>query len=321
VTSFFSTLFFLFHTIFHPKENDLFMNATDQQGLSPAITAGAGALFIFFWASGFVSAKFGLLYAEPFTFLILRFLLALAFLIPMCLIWKAQWPQGIRLIGHVALAGFLVQTVYLIGVFYSIWLGVSTGVVALIVGLQPLLTGALAGAALGEKVSPRQWAGLALGFAGLALVVAEKVDFAGSQGWGAALCGLSLIGITVGTLYQKRYCADVDIRCAVSIQNGVSFLVIAPLALTFETMRIDWTGEFVFALTWSAMGLSVIAIALYYLLVRNGAAAKVTSLLYLSPPTTALMGWLMFGETFSLVALSGLAVAVAGVWLANRREP
>lgn len=291
----------------------------DQQRLSPAMTTLAGGLFVFFWASGFVSAKFGFPYAEPFTFLSLRFLLALAILIPMCLIWRAAWPRGIVLIGHVVIAGFLVQTVYLIGVFYGIWLGVSTGVVALIVGLQPLLTGALAGLVLGETVTARQWSGLALGFAGLALVVAEKVDFAGSEGWGAALCAMSLIGITIGTLYQKRFCASVDIRCSVAIQNAVSFLVIAPLALSLETLRIDWTGEFVFALTWSAVGLSVIAIALYYLLMRHGAAAKVTSLIYLSPPTTALMGWLLFGETFSVTALLGLAVAVLGVALANRR--
>ncbi len=293
---------------------------TGQKGLSPAITAAAGALFIFFWASGFVSAKYGFPYAEPFTFLILRFLLAIAILVPMCLIWKAEFPRGWNTIRHIAVAGFLVQTVYLIGVFYGIWLGVSTGVVALIVGLQPLLTGALAGTALGETVSARQWSGLALGFAGLALVVWEKVDFAGSEGWGAALCAMSLIGITFGTLYQKRNCADVDIRWAVAIQNGVSFVVIAPLAFAFETMWIDWNGHFVFALTWSAVGLSVIAIALYFLLVRHGAAAKVTSLIYLSPPTTALMGWLLFGETFSALALGGMGVAVAGVALANQRQ-
>ena len=291
----------------------------DKPGLSPAITAIAGMLFVFFWASGFVSAKFGFPYAEPFTFLTLRFLLALAILVPMCLIWRAPWPGSLRLVGHVAIAGFMVQTVYLIGVFYGIWLGVSTGVVALIVGLQPLLTGALAGFVLGETVSRRQWLGLALGFAGLALVVIENVDFSGSEGWGAALCAMALIGITAGTLYQKRFCASVDIRWAVSIQNGVSCLVIAPLALTVETMRIDWTGEFVFALTWSAIGLSVIASALYYLLVRHGAAAKVTSLIYLSPPTTAVMGWLLFSETFSSTALIGFGVAVIGVALANRR--
>ncbi len=294
------------------------MSDTKPHGLSPATVAGASALFVFFWASGFVAAKFGLPYAEPFTFLAIRFLLALIVLVPLAILWRADWPSSPIAVGHVIVAGLLIQTIYLIGVFYAVFLGVSTGVIALIVGLQPLITGALAAPVLGEKVSARQWAGLVLGFAGLGLVVAEKVDLASGQAWGAALGALSLIGITLGTLYQKRFCADIDIRAAVTIQNGISFAVMAILAVSVETMAVSWTGEFVFALLWSAIGLSVIAIALYYLLVRRGAAAKVTSLMYLSPPTTALMGWLMFDETFAPVAMLGMMIAVAGVALANR---
>jgi drug/metabolite transporter (DMT)-like permease len=287
-------------------------------GLSPAWTAAASALFIFFWASGFVSAKYGFPYAEPFTFLSLRFLVAIAILWPLTRLWRVDWPSGAAAWTHVIVAGLMVQTIYLIGVFYGIYLGIATGVIALIVGLQPLVTGALAAPVLGEHVSMRQWSGLALGFAGLGLVVADKVDFAQGQSWGVAFGLLGLTGITLGTLYQKRYCASADIRAAVVIQNTASFAVIAPLAFLAETRRVDWTGEFLFALLWSSIGLSVIAIALYYVLVRRGAAARVTSLIYLSPPTTALMGWLMFGETFGLVALAGMAVAVAGVALANR---
>ena len=295
------------------------MIESEPAGLSPAWTAAASALFIFFWASGFIAAKYGFPYAEPFTFLTLRFLVALAVLVPMMQLWRVAWPAGPRLLGHVILAGLMVQTAYLIGVFYGIWLGISTGVIALIVGLQPLVTGALAAPVLGERVTARQWCGLALGFAGLGLVVADKVDLAAGEAWGVAFGGLALAGITLGTLYQKRFCAGVDIRAAVTIQNAASCAVIAPLAVALETMRIDWTGEFLFALLWSAIGLSVIAIALYYLLVRRGAAARVTSLIYLSPPTTALMGWLMFDETFAPPALAGMALAVAGVALANRR--
>jgi len=294
------------------------MPDTRTEGLPPAATAAASALFIFFWASGFIAAKFGLPYAEPFTFLTLRFLIALAVLVPLSILWRAQWPSGARAIAHVMVAGFLVQTIYLIGVFYAVFLGISTGVIALIVGLQPLITGALAAPVLGERVTMRQWTGLALGFAGLGLVVAEKVDLTSGQGWGAAFGVLALAGITLGTLYQKRFCADTDIRASVTIQNGVSCVVISVLAVGVETMAIDWSGEFIFALLWSAIGLSVIAIALYYLLVRHGAAARVTSLIYLSPPTTAVMGWLMFDETFAPVALIGMTIAVAGVALANR---
>jgi drug/metabolite transporter (DMT)-like permease len=291
---------------------------TKPQGLPPATVAVASALFIFFWASGFIAAKFGLPYAEPFTFLMLRFLVALIVLLPLAILWRVDWPSRPGAVGHVIVAGLLVQTIYLIGVFYAVYLGISTGVIALIVGLQPLITGALAAPVLGEKVTVRQWGGLVLGFAGLGLVVAEKVDLTSGQAWGAAFGVLSLAGITLGTLYQKRFCGDIDIRAAVTIQNGVSCCLIAVLAVSIETMAINWTGEFVFALLWSGIGLSVIAIALYYFLVRRGAAAKVTSLIYLSPPTTALMGWLMFDETFAPVAMLGMAIAVAGVALANR---
>jgi drug/metabolite transporter (DMT)-like permease len=294
------------------------MNDTGPGGLSRLQVAAAGALFTFFWASGFVSAKYGLPYAEPFTFLSLRFVIAILLLAPIALLWRARWPRGPAALGHIVVAGLLVQTIYLIGVFQAIRFGISTGVIALIVGLQPLLTGALASAALGERATRGQWTGLALGFAGLALVVAEKVDFGAGDGVGAAFGVAGLIGITVGTLYQKRFCAGMDIRSGVIIQNAASLAVIGVLALAFETREVQWTGDFVFALTWSAIGLSVIAIALYYVLVRRGAAAKVTSLIYLSPPTTALMGWAVFGETFSALALAGMGVAVAGVALANR---
>ena len=181
-----------------------------------------------------------------------------------------------------------------------------------------MITGALAAPVLGERVKARQWAGLALGFVGLGLVVAEKVDLASGQAWGAAFGALALAGITLGTLYQKRFCAETDIRVAVTIQNGISLTVIAILAVSVETMVINWTGEFVFALLWSGIGLSVIAIYLYYLLVRHGGAGKVISLIYLSPPTTALMGWLMFNEIFAPMAMLGMMIAVAGVALANR---
>jgi len=294
------------------------MSDTKPSKLPPATMAAASALFIFFWASGFIAAKFGLPYAEPFTFLTLRFLVALAILVPLAILWRADWPSSLGVISHIIVAGLLVQTIYLIGVFYGIYLGISTGIIALIVGLQPLITGALAASVLGERVTARQWEGLALGFVGLGLVVAEKVGHPSGQAWGVAFGTLALAGITLGTLYQKRFCAETDIRVAVTIQNGISLIVIAILAVSWETMVINWTGEFVFALLWSGIGLSVIAIYLYYLLVRHGAAAKVTSLIYLSPPTTALMGWLMFDEIFAPMAMLGMLIAVAGVALANR---
>jgi drug/metabolite transporter (DMT)-like permease len=288
--------------------------------LSPAWVAGAGALFIFFWASGFVAAKYGFPYAEPFTFLAIRFVIGSFALLAICLLWKTEWPRTARGFGHIIAAGLMVQSFYLVGVYYGIYLGLSTGIVALVVGLQPLLTGALAGSFLGERVSARQWSGLALGFAGLGMVVAERVTLAGAPLAGFAMAALGLVSITLGTLYQKKYCAAFDIRSTVAIQNLASCVVMLVLAAGFETMVIHWTGEFLFALLWSAFGLSVIAITIYYWLVRRGAAAKVTSLIYLSPPTTALMGWAVFDETLGWVALGGMAVAVAGVALATGRK-
>jgi drug/metabolite transporter (DMT)-like permease len=295
------------------------MTQEKSQSLSLGLMVVLSALFVFFWASGFVAAKYGLPYAEPFTFLTLRFVMALVIMVPLMIIWRVRWPKTPRSLLHIMVAGLLVQTTYLIGVFYGIYLGLSTGVMALIVGLQPLITGSLAAPLLNEKVTVRQWIGLGLGFVGLGLVVAEKVEFAGQGGWAVSFAGLALVGITIGTVYQKRFCADIDARAAVTVQNGVSLVIIGALAVAFETMHVEWTGDFIFALTWSGVALSVIALALYFFLVQRGAAAQVTSLIYLSPPTTAVMGWLMFGETFAALAMTGMVIAVAGVALVNRK--
>lgn len=275
-------------------------------------------LFVFLWASGFLSAKFGFPYAEPLTFLVWRYGLAVACLVPIALALRTSWPRTWGQAGHIAVAGLGIQTGYLVGVYCAIYNGISTGVIALIVGLQPLLTGALAGSVLGERVTPRQWLGLVLGFAGLGLVVAEKVALGSATAAGLAFGLLGLVAITFGTLYQKRYCAGMQMWSGISIQAMVSVLVTGALAAATETMRIDWTGEFVFALLWSTLGLSVITAALYFYLVRRGAAAKVTSLIYLSPPTTAVMGYVVFDERLGAVAIAGMAVAMVGVALANR---
>lgn len=290
-------------------------SSSSSENLRVAVAAG---LFIFFWASGFVAAKFGFPYAEPFTFLAIRFVIGSAVLIPLCLIWKAAWPKTPRDIGHAVAAGTMVQSLYLVGVYYGIYLGISTGIVALIAGMQPLLTGALAGLMLAERVTARQWLGLVIGFAGLGLVVADKTTTAGATAGAFAITTFGLVAITVGTLYQKRFCASFDIRSSVAIQNIAGAALMFALAGIFETMAVQWTGEFLFALLWSALGLSVIALTLYYWLVRRGEAAKVTSLIYLSPPVTAIMGWLAFNETLGLSAIAGMAVVAAGVALATR---
>ena len=290
-------------------------STSSSDNLRVAIAAG---LFIFFWASGFVAAKFGFPYAEPFTFLAIRFVIGSAVLVPLCFIWKAAWPKSPGEFGHVIAAGTMVQSLYLVGVYYGIYLGISTGVVALLVGLQPLLTGALAGLVLAERVTRRQWLGLVIGFAGLGLVVADKTTTAGASVGAFVITAFGLVSITIGTLYQKRFCATFDIRSSVAVQNIAGAALMFVLAGIFETMAVQWTGEFLFALLWSALGLSVIALTLYYWLVRRGEAAKVTSLIYLSPPVTAIMGWLAFNETLGMGAIAGMAIVATGVALATR---
>ncbi len=300
------------------QNNDRYMKFVTEKYQQSGALYIASAFFIFFWASGFIAAKFGLPYAAPLTFLSLRFGLALIILVGICCIWPFRWPTKLSLNFHIIVAGLLIQTTYLIGVFYGIYLGLSTGIMALVVGLQPIITGCFASMMLGEKLIYKQWAGLGLGFLGLSLVVAEQIDLSGQTLWGTLFAVLALSGITIGTIYQKHYCVGVDIRAAVTIQNAVSFLLAGILAFLFEPLEVNWNMSFFLALSWSAVGLSVIAIALYFFLVQRGATAKVTSLIYLSPPTTALMGWLMFEETFTTLALFGLVLAVIGVAIVNR---
>ena len=167
-----------------------------------------------------------------------RFAAASVVMIPVCYFLKAVWPKSRRQVIHILIASFLVQTVYLMGVYSGINLGVSTGVTALVVGRQPLLTGVLAGALLQEKVTARNWIGLSLGFAGLALVVWDRVAAPGESLWGLGLCVIALLGITFGTLYQKKFCGPFDVRAGVALQNVISGIVIVALAYSFETMEI-----------------------------------------------------------------------------------
>ncbi len=270
-------------------------------------------LFVLLWSTGFVSAKFGLPYAEPLTFLLLRFALVVALMLPLALNMRAVWPQTLAQVGHVAVVGVLMQGGYLGGVFCSIHLGMSAGVSALIVGVQPILTAFASAPLFGERLRARQWAGLALGFGGVLLVVTSRSALTGITPATLALSLLALVSITAGTLYQKHYCGAVDLRTGSVIQFCAAGVVVLPLALAFETMRVHWTGELIFALAWLVLVLSIGAISLLYILIRKGAATRVTSLFYLVPPTTALMAYAMFGETLNAAALAGMVLAAAGV--------
>jgi drug/metabolite transporter (DMT)-like permease len=205
-------------------------------------------------------------------------------------------------------------------VFVAMAGGVPAGTSAMIVGLQPVLTVLIAHAWLGERVVPRQWAGLALGLAGVALVVRHKLGIAGDL-TGLLPLAVALVGISVGTLYQKRFASHVDLRAGAAIQYAVCAIAFVPLALLLEPEPIRWTGQFVFALAWSVLVLSVGAISLLWLLLRHGAAANVAALFYLVPPVTALMAWLLFGETLDAYALGGMVLIALGVALARAGAP
>jgi len=292
---------------------------TRAERLPPWTIVAMPSVFVVLWSTGFIGAKFGVPYAGPATFLTLRFVIVAAILAAVALITRAPWPRGAAL-AHVIVAGLLLQGVYLGGVFAAISQGVEAGASALIVGIQPLLTAALAGPFLGERVTARQWLGLALGLGGVALVVANKFGSGTGTPLGYGLAVLALLGITIGTVYQKRYCAAIDLRSGNAIQFAVCLPIFFGFAWAFETMQIAWTAPFVFALAWLCFVLSIGAISLLYLLIRRGAAARVASLFYLVPPCTAVMAYFLFGETLDRAALFGMALVVIAVWLVNRER-
>jgi len=280
--------------------------------------AAMPGLFVLLWSTGFIGAKFGLPFAEPFTFLALRFLLVAGLLAAAAVVSRAPWPRDPATLGHLVVAGVLVHGVYLGGVFASIHQGVPAGVSALIVGLQPLLTAALAGPLLGERVRPMQWFGLLLGLCGIGLVVANKLGQGMGSPFAMGLSGLALVGMTAGTLYQKRFGGAMDLRTGNAIQFLAAGVVTGAGALLTEGMHIDWTPHFIFALGWLVIVLSLGAISLLLILIREGAASRVASYFYLVPPVTAVEAWLLFDERMGLVALGGMALVVAGVALALR---
>lgn len=279
----------------------------------------APILFVLLWSTGFIGGKLGLPYAEPFTFLLWRYGIVTLLLLTLALATRAPWPSTPLQAVHIAVAGVLVNAVYIGGVFYAIHQGVPSGIVSLIVGLQPLFTAVAAGRVLGEKVSGKQWLGFGLGLLGVLLVLFDKISFTAGNPRGILMSILALAGITVGTLYQKRYCAALDMRSGGVIQFSASTLVMALAAPLCETMQVQWSGKFVFALVWLVLVLSLGAISLLHILIRKGEASRVASLFYLVPPVTSLLAFMIFGERLGLLALFGMCVTVAGVALAVRK--
>lgn len=282
----------------------------------PTLRASFPLLFVLIWSSGFIIARYGMPHAEPMTFLLMRFVLVLMLLLPMAWVARAVWPSG-PLALKIALAGLLLQAGYLGGVWAAVREGMTAGLVALIMGLQPILTAVFL-SLLRERISPMQWLGLVLGLSGVGLVVWAKLSLVGLSEQSLWLAALALASITVGTLYQKRACPDFDLRTGTAIQFMASALACLPFVWLLETREVTWHPELIFALAWSVLAISIGAIFLLFTLIREGAATEVTSLLYLTPPTTAAMAWLLFDEPFTPIILMGTLATMVGVWLVSR---
>lgn len=273
-------------------------------------------LFVVLWSTGFIFARIVAAHAEPLTFLTVRFGTAMLVIAAIALVTRAPWPER-RPAGHAMVAGALIHAGYLGPVFWAIAHGMSAGISALIVSMQPILTGFIAAAWLGEKVRPRHWLGLVIGLAGVLLVLWPKIAQGTADAhWdtvGASLLGL--LGITIGSIYQKQHGGGLDLRSAGTYQFLGGTLVVALGALAFEDRRIEWTGELLFALAWSVLVLSLGAISLLMIMIRRGAISQVAAYFYLVPPTTALMAYFAFGESLVPVQFVGMLLACLAVFL------
>ena len=293
--------------------------------LKSLLAALAPAVFVVLWATGFIGAKLGLPYAEAGTFLALRFGIVVLLLAPLLLLLPDQRIAGWRAAGHVAVVGALMHGVYLGGVFEAIGRGMPAGLSSLIVSLQPLLTAAVVGPLLGERVRPRQVLGLLLGLVGVGLVLSGKLAAGDEAGGGHLFLGFgldalafniaALLGITSATVYQKRFAQHVPLIGGAVVQYCAAAVVVGLPALLFESNRVIWSGPFVFAIGWLVLVLSIGAVSLLMLLIRWGEAAKTASLFYLVPPVTAVIAFLLFDERLGPLALAGMAVTVLGVAL------
>ena len=287
------------------------------------------AVFVLIWSTGFIVAKFGLPYAPPLTFLVLRYTFSIACFLVWIGLSGARWPRGRRQWLHLALTGMLMHAGYLGGVWVAVKSGMGSGLAALVVGLQPVITAlwlSWAGSSSqpGARDTPqtqvtlRQWTGLVLGLGGLLLVVARKFG-SGSEVTALTLgCTVfALFSITIGTLYQKRFVQPTDVRTANAVQLAAALLATLPFSL-LESEAIVWNTEFIGAMAWSVLALTLGGSSLLYLLIQRGAATAVTSLLYLVPPTTAVMAWLLFGEAITMATVVGTALTAVGVSLVVR---
>ena len=289
---------------------------------SSALLRAAPALFVLIWSTGWISARFGAPYADPLSFLVLRYIIAGALLSGLAAAVGAPWPRG-RAALHAAMSGVLLHAIYLGGVWWAIAQGLPAGISGLIAAVQPILTACLAPILAGERVTRLHWTGIGLGFAGIALVLEPKVlgvtSSVSGLVWPIIVNILAMVSVTFGTFYQKRFVQSGDLRCVTALQYAGAALATAPVALLTENVRFDWNETLILTMAWSVLALSMGAIGLLLLLIRNGAVYRAAALIYLVPPAVAFEAYLLFGETMLPLQIAGMAVAAIGVALATRR--
>ena len=272
-------------------------------------------LFVLLWSTGFIVAKIGLRYAGPFTFILIRMGIAIVIMGIFALVMKARWPRQLKTIWHLAVAGVLTHAVYLGASWSAVAQEVPVGIVAIIAGLQPLVTSVLAGPMLGEKTTQRQWIGLLVGFLCIFIIVEPRLQAAILSFQGIALAVFALLGITLGTLYQKRFCRNIDLRSGQVIQLVAASLVIWPWVYWMQERPVEWSGEFVFSLFWMSVVLSGIAITLLTWLIYNAPAASVAVLFYVTPPLAMVYAYIILGENLGWLGIAGMAVTISGLIL------
>jgi drug/metabolite transporter (DMT)-like permease len=277
----------------------------------------APAVFVLLWSTGFVGTKYVLHNAEPLTYLAIRMAFVVGLMAIIAAIARPKWPD-LAGVGHSVVAGLLVHGFYLGGTAVAISLSIPAGLSALMPGLQPILTSTIANRWLGEKVEPLQWMGLLVGLGGVVLILHDR-PLTGQAGWGWLASAVSLVSITLGTLYQRRYCGGIDWRAGNLVQYLAVTVFFTTGAFLFETREVHWTAEFVLAVAWLAVVLSIGSIGLLYWLIRRSAATSVASLFYLVPAVTSAMAYVLFGEKLDAIALAGMAACAAAVFVVNRR--
>ena len=271
--------------------------------------------FVAVWGFGYVATKVGLQHAAPFTFLTLRFSLGLLCLIPVVFFFRTRWPKSRAELGHLVVAGLLMHAVQLGGSHYAQYLGMSAGISALIISTQPLLTAIIVSVFMNEKLVLRQWIGIALGLAGIFLVVWHQIDVRAIGLGSLAGTLIAVAGVTAATLYQRRFSPDSDLKAAAFVQFAATVVVLAPLAVTVEGFKVDWAAEMFVAISFLVIFASILAVNVLHVLMRHNEATRVTSMMYLPPVFAVVAEMALFGVVPSALAFAGMAITCAGVAL------